>query len=214
VLLLVPAICILALRWIDPPVTSTMLQHNVREALSGGNNYVLYRWRDWEEISKQLAVAVIAAEDQRFPDHFGFDFNQLKKVLESGSSPQRGASTITQQVAKNLFLWHGRSYFRKSLEAGLAVMLEIFWSKQRILEVYLNIAQMGKNIYGASAAAHAHFGKSAGQLNRLESARIAAVLPSPSRYSVMNPSEFVLKRQRWILGQMEQLGGRSLLLQL
>ena len=199
------------MRWIDPPITSTMLQHNVREVIADGSNFVQFQWRDFEQISPHLAVAVIAAEDQRFPDHFGIDFSELSQVLSTGSPPQRGASTITQQVAKNLFLWHGRSYFRKGLEACLALMLELFWSKQRILEVYLNIAQMGKNIYGASAASLIHFNKKAINLNRNEAARIAAVLPSPSRYSATNPSEFVLKRQRWIQGQMKQLGGKQIL---
>jgi monofunctional biosynthetic peptidoglycan transglycosylase len=213
-LVLIPVVAVVTIRWIDPPTSSIMLQNNIQGMLSGNPLTVEFQWRDWEEISGHLAVAVIASEDQRFPSHFGIDFKELGNVLSSDKKQKRGASTITQQVAKNLFLWPTRSYTRKILEAGLAVLIEIFWSKQRILEVYLNIAQMGDNLFGAGAASVRYFNKPPLQLNRFEAARIAAILPNPSGYSAEHASTYVVKRQQWILGQMKQLGGLSLLQQL
>ncbi|WP_424947593.1 monofunctional biosynthetic peptidoglycan transglycosylase [Candidatus Spongiihabitans sp.] len=221
-LLLMPVICAIifigALRWIDPITSSVMLQNNIHSVWSGAHEFAKYQWHDWDQISGHAAVAVIAAEDQRFPAHFGIDFNELLHVIASAitadSERPRGASTITQQVAKNLFLWSGRSYLRKALEAGLAVLIELMWSKQRILEVYLNIAQMGDNLFGIGAASAFYYHKTPEQLNRHEAARIAAVLPNPTQYSVLHPSAFVVKRQRWILKQMAQLGGKKLLEQL
>ncbi len=214
-LLLIPVIFaiifVVALRWINPITSSIMLQNDIHSVLSGENKFSAYQWHDWDKISRHVAVAVIAAEDQRFPSHFGIDFSELFNAITSKSERLRGASTITQQVAKNLFLWSKRSYFRKALEAGLAILIEIFWSKQRILEVYLNIAEMGDNLFGIGAASAFYYHKTPAQLNRHEAARIAAVLPNPTQYSVLQPSEFVVKRQRWILKQMKQLGGKALL---
>ena len=164
------------------------------------------QWVPLEKISPQLQLAVIAAEDQRFPVHFGIDTVELRRVLES-TTKTRGASTITQQVAKNLFLWSGRSYFRKGLEAGIALLLELTWDKQRILEVYLNIAQFGNGVFGAEQASQLYYGKPASQLNRREAARFAAVLPNPILFKVKNPEPSVLNRQKWILQQMRNLGG-------
>ena len=213
-LVLVPVVSVIAFRWINPPISSIMLQNNIHGILTGNPQTAIFQWRDWEDISGHLAVAVIAAEDQRFPSHFGIDFKELKNVLTSNNKQKRGASTITQQVAKNLFLWSTRSYTRKVLEAGFAVLIEICWSKQRILEVYLNIAQMGENLFGAGAASIRYFNKPPLQLNRFEAARIAAILPNPSGYSAQHASAYVIKRQQWILGQMKQLGGLNLLQQL
>ena len=188
-----------------------MLQQNLAAVTSKDQTAVQYQWVDWENIAPSMAVAAIASEDQKFPNHFGFDFNELSKAITSSGDKKRGASTITQQVAKNLFLWPGRSYVRKGLEAGLALLLEVFLSKQRILEIYVNIAQMGPNVYGVGAASQIYFDKPAVKLNRFEAARFAAVLPNPIKYSVKNPSAYIVKRQQWILKQMKQLGGERLL---
>lgn len=200
-----------ALRWIDPITSSIMLQNNIHSVLAGENQFAKYQWNDWDKISGYIAVAVIASEDQRFLTHYGIDFNEIFNTITSKSDRLRGASTITQQVAKNLFLWPERSYLRKGLEAGLAILIEIFWSKQRILEVYLNIAQMGDNLFGIGAASAFYYQKTPAKLNRHEAARIVSVLPNPARYSVLQPSELIVKRQQWILKQMTQLGGKALL---
>ena len=171
------------------------------------------RWVPGTEISPHVALAVVAAEDQRFPDHWGLDPEAIGDALEEGrqGGRKRGASTITQQVAKNLFLWPGHSYVRKALEAGLALSLEALWSKERILEVYLNIAEFGDGVFGVEAASRRFFGKPASGLTREESALLAAVLPSPRRFRVDRPSAYVRTRQAWILKQMDQLGGPAFL---
>jgi monofunctional glycosyltransferase len=168
-----------------------------------------YEWRDYPQISKNMALSVVAAEDQLFPQHKGFDFKQIRKALNEAERGRRarGASTITQQVAKNLFLWNGRSWFRKGLEAWFTLWIEWLWPKQRILEVYLNIAEFGRGIYGAEAAAQHFFRKPALRLNRAESARLAAVLPNPALFSAARPSRYVQRRQRQIEAQMTALGG-------
>ncbi len=162
-----------------------------------------------ESISPNAALAVIAAEDQHFPDHYGFDFAAIQDALDDQDEgkPLRGASTISQQVAKNLFLWSGRSLVRKGLEVWFTALLELLWSKERILEVYLNIAEFGDSTFGVEAASRRFFNKSASRLTAIEAARLAAVLPNPLRYRADKPSAYVLKRQRWIERQMRQLGG-------
>ncbi|MGI9319093.1 MAG: monofunctional biosynthetic peptidoglycan transglycosylase [bacterium] len=197
-------IAITSLRWINPISTSVIVQHNI-EAKSTGGSMVKQDWVNWESISPQLPLAVLAAEDQRFPDHYGIDFTELKNAVRQGAN--RGASTITQQVAKNLFLWQSRSYLRKVLEAVLALYIDLVWGKQRVLEIYLNVAFFGANIYGVEAASQKYFGKNASKLNRYEAARLAAVLPNPRRYSAQNASAYTIDRQNWIMDQMEQLGG-------
>jgi monofunctional biosynthetic peptidoglycan transglycosylase len=174
---------------------------------------VRQRWVDWQHISSQAKVAVIAAEDQTFPDHKGFDFKSINDALEERERGRRirGASTISQQVAKNLFLWPGQSWARKGLEAWFTVLIESLWPKQRILEVYLNVAEFGRGVYGVSAAADVFFHKSAARLNASEAALLAAVLPNPKRMRVNAPSRYVRLRQEWILAQMRRLGGTSLL---
>jgi monofunctional biosynthetic peptidoglycan transglycosylase len=173
------------------------------------------KWRDYGQISPQLALAVIAAEDQRFPDHNGFDFEQIQKAMDEAErgGRSRGASTITQQVAKNVFLWNSRRflYVRKGLEAWFTLLIETLWSKQRTLEIYLNIAEFGSGIYGAEAAAQAFFHKPAKNLSRAEAARLAAVLPSPRRYRADNPGPYVQRRQNQIEAQMAALGGTAYL---
>ena len=159
-------------------------------------------------VSSNLALAVIAAEDQKFPYHHGFDFDQVAAALrEQRTEGLRGASTLSQQTIKNLFLWSGRSWVRKGLEAWYTFWLEIFCSKRRILELYLNFAEFGDGIYGASAASRVYFRKAPAGLRTEEAALLAAVLPNPHRYHVTNPSLHVRARQKWILQQMQQLGG-------
>ncbi len=203
-LFLLVMITIASLRWIDPSSSSVIVQHNI-QARSNGARLVNQEWVDWESISPYVPLAVLAAEDQRFPHHFGIDFTELKNAVRQGAN--RGASTITQQVAKNLFLWQSRSYFRKALEAVLALYIDLVWGKQRVLEVYMNVAYFGANIYGIEAASQEYFGKNASQLNRYEASRLAAVLPNPQRYSASNASEYIVNRQNWIMDQMDQLGG-------
>jgi monofunctional biosynthetic peptidoglycan transglycosylase len=205
---------VVALRWIDPPSTAFMLRDRFDAFATAERGYVFrHEWRDWSAISRHAAVAVIAAEDQTFPLHDGFDFEQIDKALADRHRGHRvrGASTITQQVAKNLFLWRGQSWFRKGLEAGLTVLIELAWSKQRILEVYLNIAEFGRGTWGVEAASQRYFHKSAARLTRDEAALLATVLPSPLRLRADAPSAYVRQRQEWILRQMSALGGPGVL---
>lgn len=205
---------VLALRWIDPPTSAFMLGTRIAALASGDHHYAThYQWVDLEHISPQAALAVIAAEDQQFPFHAGFDFKSIREAVRhnAGGHHVHGASTISQQVAKNLFLWSGQSYFRKGLEAGLTVLIEWCWPKERILEIYLNIAEFGRGIYGVQAAAQHFFREDARRLNRTDSALLAAVLPNPRRYRVDAPSHFVLTRRDWIAEQMADLGGTAYL---
>ncbi|WP_234981608.1 monofunctional biosynthetic peptidoglycan transglycosylase [Fontimonas thermophila] len=187
---------VLALRWLPVPTTAFMLQSPVTP--------VRYTWVPASRIADSMRAAVIAAEDQKFFEHRGFDFEAIEKAIDHNRQrrQRRGASTISQQTAKNLFLWPGGGYFRKGLEAGLTVLIETLWPKERILEVYLNIAEFGPGIYGVEAAAQTFFGKPASRLTALESARLAAVLPSPRRWSARQPGPYVQARSAWILRQM------------
>ena len=208
------SLLVLALRWIDPPTSAFMLGTRMAALASGDHTYTShYQWVDLEHISPQAALAVIAAEDQQFPFHAGFDFKSIREAVRhnAGGHHVRGASTISQQVAKNLFLWSGQSYFRKGLEAGITVLIERCWPKERILEVYLNIAEFGRGIYGVQAAAQHFFHEDARRLDRADSALLAAVLPNPRRYRVEAPSHFVLTRRDWIAQQMAGLGGTTYL---
>lgn len=206
----VTALQVLALRVIDPPTSAFMLDRQWQAFGSDEAGFRLrYDWVDWESLSPELPIALVAAEDQRFPEHAGFDLEAIDKALENNARgrPMRGASTISQQVAKNLFLWDGRSWLRKGLEAWYTVLIEVLWPKQRILEVYANIAEFGDGVYGAEAAAQAYFGKPAQRLSAAESARLAAVLPSPKRYSVRAPGPYVQRRAAWIARQARNLDG-------
>jgi monofunctional biosynthetic peptidoglycan transglycosylase len=187
---------VLAWRWIPPPITAFMLMSPTKP--------VRYDWVPMEKIAKVAGQAVVAAEDQKFWDHNGFDLEAIEKAVEHNkkSRRKRGASTISQQTAKNLFLWSGGGYFRKGIEAGYTVLIEALWPKERILEVYLNIAEFGPGLYGVEAAARHYFKKPAAALSANEAARLAAVLPSPRRWSVNRPGPYVQKRANWILGQM------------
>jgi monofunctional biosynthetic peptidoglycan transglycosylase len=209
-------VLVLALRWIDPPTSAFMLQDAARGSSAKNEYKIRQRWIDWEDISNHAKVAVIAAEDQRFPQHFGFDLKSINDALDDMERGRRvrGASTISQQVAKNLFLWPGQSWIRKGLEAYFTALIELCWSKQRILEVYLNVAEFGRGIYGVGIASEHFFGKSATRINASEAALLAAVLPSPKRMRAANPSRYVRSRQAWILSQMRALGGAGLLREL
>jgi monofunctional glycosyltransferase len=195
---------VLLLRWVNPPYSMYMLSD-----ASGPVGSSLYRyWQPIDALPPHVPLAVIAAEDQQFPRHRGFDWQSIRQAVEAYRQGERlrGASTISQQTAKNLFLWHGRSLFRKSLEAAFTLAIETFWPKHRILEVYLNIAEWGPGIFGIEAASRSHFGIPARQLSREQAALLAAVLPNPREYSPTRPSETVRARARWIEQQMTQLG--------
>jgi monofunctional glycosyltransferase len=213
-LLVISVLLVISLRRLNPPATAFMLTARIEAFLNGDHNYsTRYQWVDLENISPQMAVAVIASEDQQFPFHAGFDFKSIRAAVRSNAEGHkvRGASTISQQVAKNLFLWSGRSYFRKGLEAGFTLLIEWCWPKERILEVYLNVAQFGPGIYGVQAAAQQYFHRDARRLDRVESAELAAVLPSPLRMHPNVPSHYLIERREWILGQMSNLGGPAYL---
>ncbi|HUL10745.1 MAG TPA: monofunctional biosynthetic peptidoglycan transglycosylase [Methylococcaceae bacterium] len=202
------------LRWLPPPASAFMLEAQVLALWQGREDFNLsYRWRNWDQISPYAGMAVVASEDQSFSRHFGFDFRAIAKAWESNRDGRRirGASTISQQTAKNLFLYPRRNYLRKGLETYFTVLIEQLWPKRRILEIYLNIAQFGDGIYGVEAASRAFFRKPARHLDAREAALLAAVLPNPIRLRVERPSALVKKRQAWILRQMRQLGGTDYL---
>jgi monofunctional biosynthetic peptidoglycan transglycosylase len=205
---------VLSFRWLNPPYSAFMAGAQIAAWANHDATYAArHSWVDLTRISPNLPLAVVASEDQRFPEHWGFDVESIEKAyaLNQHSHRVRGASTISQQVAKNLFLWPGRSYFRKGLEAYFTVLIEGFWPKRRILEVYLNIAEFGYGTYGAEAAAQRFFQKSAARLSRSDAAVLAAVLPNPVRLSAAAPSRYVEQRRDWILGQMQALGGPDML---
>jgi len=196
----------LPLRWIHPVTTSFILQD--RAASSADMRRM---WTPFEEMSRHLPIAVVAAEDQMFPFHNGFDLESISKAMNEDRDRPRGASTISMQLAKNLYLWPGRSMLRKGLEAWFTVLIELFWPKERILEVYLNVVEFGNGIYGAESASQYHFGKSVSQIGPYESALLAAVLPSPGRMSAGNPSAYVYRRAAQITSEVRRLGGSGYL---
>lgn len=200
---------VLLLRWVPPPTTAFIVGRRIAAARERRPEFAIRRrWVPRERIAAAAALAVVAAEDQKFPAHHGFDLESLQDALEerSAGGRARGASTISQQTAKNLFLWPGRSWLRKGLEAWLTALIELLWPKARILEVYLNVAEFGDGVYGVEAAAGAFFGKPASALGPREAALLAAVLPSPRRLHADRPSPYVRGRADWILAQMERLG--------
>ncbi len=212
--LLASILLVLSLRWINPPFSAFMAETRIMAWLQHDSSYAsTHVWVDLNRISPNLGLAVIASEDQKFPAHWGFDVAAIEKAyqLNQHSHKVRGASTISQQVAKNLFLWSGRSYLRKGLEAYFTVLIEACWPKRRILEVYLNIAEFGFGTYGAEAAARRFFHEPAVRLTRSDAALLAAVLPNPERYSAAAPSAYVQRRREQILAQMQALGGPEML---
>lgn len=194
-------------RFVPPPVTFLMLQRVVEQKIDGDKIVLKRDWVSIDEISTFMQRAVIASEDQHFLTHWGFDFEAIEKAYNSNKKSKRikGGSTITQQTAKNVFLWPARSYVRKALEAYFTMLIEILWSKERILEVYLNSIEMGNGIYGVEAAAQYYFNKSANDLSKRESAAIAAILPNPLKWSASKPNAYIQKRQFRILKKMKYI---------
>lgn len=214
VLALVSVLQVLALRFIDPPFTTFMAIRQAEAWGAGDFGFrIAYDWRDLDAMSPHVPVALVAAEDQNFARHFGFDLKAIEKARRSNARGRkvRGGSTISQQTAKNLFLWSGRSWVRKGIEAWYTLLIETLWPKRRILEVYANVAEFGDGVYGAQAAARTYFRRDAGRLEPAQAARLAAVLPSPRRYSVARPGPYVQRRSRAIQRQMRQIGGRAYL---
>jgi monofunctional biosynthetic peptidoglycan transglycosylase len=214
VFVVVSVLQVLALRWIPPFGSAFMIGRQVESLFAGEFRAAVdYRWRPREQISSSLPIALVAAEDQRFPLHHGFDMKAIEDALKHNAKGKkvRGASTISQQLAKNLFCWQGRSYVRKGLEAWYTVLLETLLPKHRILELYANVAEFGDGVYGAEAAAQRFFGKPASRLTLAESARLAAVLPAPKKYNARRPGPFVTRRANQIVRQVNNLGGASYL---
>lgn len=208
------ALLVGALRWIDPPVSSFMVrQALVAWRINRAPPYFYHGWVPWGRIPPVLPLAVIAGEDQRFAYHHGFDPVELRKALAAWhrGGTLRGASTITQQTAKNLFLWPGRSWVRKGLEAWFAALMEVLWPKQRILEVYLNIVQFSPSTYGVGAASERYFDRPVDDLTLREAALLAAVLPAPGAYRLNRPSARLQRRADWIADQTRRIGGRRYL---
>jgi len=196
---------VVALRWVNPPLTLTQLVSRIN------GDGLTQQWVSSNAIAPAMRLAVIAAEDQLFATHYGFDVKSIQRALEHNDRQPariRGASTISQQTAKNVFLWQGRSWLRKGLEAYCTVLIELIWGKRRILEVYLNVAETGPGLFGVEAAAQQYFKKPAARLSRQEAAQIAACLPNPKLYKAQPPGAYVKKRTAWILRQMRNLQGQ------
>ncbi|MCV4273158.1 monofunctional biosynthetic peptidoglycan transglycosylase [Pseudomonas capsici] len=209
-------VLVLVLRWVPPPGTALMIERKIESWVDGEPIDLQRTWQPWNRISDNLKIAVIAGEDQKFAEHWGFDINAIQAAIlhnERGGSI-RGASTLSQQVSKNLFLWSGRSYPRKALEAWFTVLIELLWSKERILEVYLNSVEWDEGVFGAQAAAQHHFGINASALSMQQASYLAAVLPNPRQWSASHPSSYVSRRAGWIRQQMRQLGGDGYLAEL
>ena len=203
---------VILFRFVPVPVTPLMLIRCGEQLFNGKEMRMTKSWKSIDNISPTLVQAVIAAEDQKFTEHFGFDVQAIEKAQKYNERKNgkriRGASTITQQTAKNVFLWRGTGwtrYLRKGFEVYFTFLLEIFWSKERIMEVYLNVAEWGDGVYGAEAAAQSCFGKSAHKLSAPESALLAAVLPNPRKWSAAQPTSYILRRQAWILTNMYRI---------
>lgn len=200
------------LRFVPPWTSAVMLERRISAWLDDEPNFHLKQhWVPWQQVSLYVPLAMVAGEDQTFPYNHGFDFRSIHQAIDAADDGQRlrGASTLTQQTAKNLFLWNGRSFVRKGLEAYFTVLIELTWPKRRILEVYMNIAELGNGIYGVGAASEIYFHTTPARLSQAQAARLAAVLPSPRRMHADRPSAYVMRRARWITQQMDQLGGPS-----
>jgi monofunctional biosynthetic peptidoglycan transglycosylase len=205
--LLGPLAPVACFRFVDPPASTFMLRDGLAR-LFAGKGWIAHDWVDYEQIAPSMRLAVVAAEDQRFPEHDGFDFEAIEKAVAHNkkSERKRGASTISQQVAKNLFLWPQRSWVRKGLEVYFTVALETLWPKRRILEVYLNVAELGDGVYGVGAASRKFFGRDASRLTSSQAALLAAVLPSPRKMRANAPGPYTQRRAHWIEAQMRHLG--------
>jgi monofunctional biosynthetic peptidoglycan transglycosylase len=204
---------VLLFRWVQPPGSALMLERKAEALLQGKTLTLNQQWVDWRQLPDNLKMSVIASEDQHFATHWGFDFNAIQQAFEHNehSRELRGASTISQQVAKNLFLWPGRSWLRKGLESWFTLCMELLWPKQRILEVYLNTAEWGDGVFGAEAAARHYFNRPAATLSNEQASLMAATLPNPRDWSPSDPGNFVQRRASWIRRQIIQLGGSDYL---
>ena len=203
---------IVAFSFLPVPFSAVMIERQLGAWFDGDFHYVAHSdWAGMDDISPWMPLAVIASEDQKFPSHWGFDVQAIQSVLDNEDGRLRGASTLSQQTAKNVFLWDGRSWVRKGLEAGLTVGIETVWTKRRILTVYLNVAEFGRGVFGVEEASRRYFHKPASRLTMSEAALLAAVLPNPIRFRADAPSAYVRQRQQWILRQMRQLGGEGFL---
>ncbi|OCG66092.1 monofunctional biosynthetic peptidoglycan transglycosylase [Gilliamella sp. Fer4-1] len=209
-LMLLSVFSTLAMRWWNPPYGSMLM---IERKVMHWNIPQQRVWKDWNEISDNIKIAVIASEDQNFAVHWGFDFNAIRIALDHNQNSKKikGASTITQQVAKNTFLWPSRSWIRKGVESWFTLWIELFWPKKRILEIYLNCAEWGEGIFGIEAAAQHYFNVSANQLTAKQASLLAAILPNPRRWSPTIASERVQKRAKWIYNQMNNLGNKNYL---
>lgn len=197
-------------RWVPVPITPLMLIRCVEQKTDGKEMILKHDWVSLEEISPKLQLAVVCSEDQNYLKHYGFDFTAIEKAMKSNEEGKkiRGASTISQQTSKNVFLWPGRSYIRKAFEVYFTLLIELFWSKERIMEVYLNSIEMGNGVYGAEAAAHYWFKTSAKKLTKDESAAIAAILPNPRKYIANPAGPYIARRKEWIKKQMSFWGNQ------
>ncbi|HET6552499.1 MAG TPA: monofunctional biosynthetic peptidoglycan transglycosylase [Dyella sp.] len=205
---------VLVLRFVPPWTSAVMMERRIGAIVRGERDFHLqHRWVPWSQVSPYVPLAMVAGEDQKFPFHHGFDFDSIQDAMDAADEGRRlrGASTISQQTAKNLFLWNGRSFVRKGLEAYFTVLIELTWPKQRILEVYMNLAELGDGIYGVGAASDVFFHAPPSRLGAAQAARLAAVLPSPRRFHVDRPTAYVQSRANWIQQQMAQLGGPAYL---
>jgi monofunctional biosynthetic peptidoglycan transglycosylase len=201
-------VSVIAFRWVLVPITPLMVIRNIEQIGDGKGLVMKHDWVELEEISPKLQLAVVCSEDQNYLKHFGVDWGAIEKAMKENEKGKRvrGGSTITQQTAKNVFLWQGRSYLRKGLELWFTLLIEVFWSKERIMEVYLNSIEMGNGIYGAEAASQHWFHKSAKKLTKDEAAAIAAILPNPLRYKANPASSYISQRKAWIKQQMNFWG--------
>jgi len=195
-------------RFINPPVTPLMLLRCIEQVANGKEPTIKKEWTPIRQISSNLQTAVIASEDNHFLTHFGFDLEAIQKAtdLNKRGSKLHGASTITQQTAKNVFLWPGRDWIRKGMEAYFTLLIETFWSKQRIMEIYLNVIEMGDGVYGAEAASRKYFNTNASELSKEHAALIAAVLPNPRKWHPNAPTSFILRKKNHILNVMHKMG--------
>lgn len=209
ILVLLSVALVLPFRWINPPVTMVMLERNWQQR--GTNYHINKQWLSWREIPRHAALAAVVSEDQNFPNHYGFDIKAIQKAFAERErrGSLRGASTISQQVARNMYLWTGRSWVRKGLEVWFTGLVELCWPKQRILEVYLNIAEWGDGVFGLGAASRHHFRVPASQLSSWQSALLASSLPSPLNYKPASPAPHLIARANWNLSQQRKLGGST-----
>ncbi|WP_404375540.1 monofunctional biosynthetic peptidoglycan transglycosylase [Vreelandella aquamarina] len=200
-------------RFVHPPGSMVMVERKVQSWIHSEPIDIQRQWRGWDQLSSNAKLAVIAAEDQRFPQHRGFDFIEMRRAWEASRDGERlrGASTLSQQTAKNVFLWSGRSWVRKALEAWFTLLIETLWGKQRILEVYLNVAEWDTGVFGLEAAANHYFGASGSALTERQASLLAAILPSPRNRSASRPDAQVERRSQWIRQQMRNLGGTAYL---